>query len=202
MCQNNQVEGRETSKVWQSSFISPVVPILEHNVGNPAAVVFKYRLCLSQPEWDCWPRRLACAIRVGLIKLKLLSVTFWPSRGCFIVMYTHLDMKPTLFWLLDLNWQYRKHFHYTKEISKYTKENMQAERFGSNFSHIGPINLISWPVCHIFTDASLDTHINMTYDRHLSSLISDILEMPAMADDGHKSRWYGCIMKMLPVLSI
>ena len=31
---------------------------------------------------------------MGLIKLKLLSVTFWQSRGCFIVKYTHLDMKP------------------------------------------------------------------------------------------------------------
>ena len=45
-------------------------------------------------------------IRVGLIKLKLLSVTFWQSRGCFIVMYTHLDMKTFLFKFLDLNWQY------------------------------------------------------------------------------------------------
>ena len=101
-------------------------------------------------------------------------------------MYTHLDMKPTLFWLLDLNWQYRKHFHYTKEISKYTKENMQAERFGSNFSHIALINLISWPVCHILTDASLDTHINVTYVHHLPSLTSEICQkcqMSAMTDD-------------------
>ena len=34
-------------------------------------------------------------------------------------------------------------FHFTKEISKYTKENIQAERFGSHFLHIGLINLIS-----------------------------------------------------------
>ena len=33
---------------------------------------------------------------------------------------------------------------------------------------------ISWPSCHIFTDASLDTHIHMTYVRHLSSVIADI----------------------------
>ena len=64
----------------------------------------------------------------------------------------------------------------TKEISKYTKENMQAERFGPSFSHIGLINLISWPGCPIFTDASLDTHINMTYVRHLSSLTSEICQ--------------------------
>ena len=44
-------------------------------------------------------------IRVGLIKLKLLSVTFWQRRGCFIVKYTHLDMKTFLFWFLDSNWQ-------------------------------------------------------------------------------------------------
>ena len=35
------------------------------------------------------------------------------------------------------------HFYFTKEITKYTKENMQAERFGSNFSLIGLINIIS-----------------------------------------------------------
>ena len=63
-------------------------------------------------------------------------------------------------------------FCFTKEISKYTKENMQADRFGSHFSHSGIINLISLPRCHIFTDASLDIHINMTYVRHLSSLTS------------------------------
>ena len=39
---------------------------------------------------------------------------------------------------------------------------MQAQRFGSHFLHIGLIDLISWPGCHIFIDASLDTHINMT----------------------------------------
>ena len=66
------------------------------------------------------------------------------------------------------------HFHLTKEISKYTEENMQAERFGSHFSHSGLINLISRPVCHIFTNASSDTHINVTYVRHLSSVIADI----------------------------
>ena len=40
-----------------------------------------------------------------------------------------------------------KPFYFTKEISKYTKENMQAERFGSHFSHIDLINLISLPGC-------------------------------------------------------
>ena len=81
-------------------------------------------------------------------------------------------------------------FYFKKEIYKYTKENMQAERFGSTFSHSGLINLISRPGCHNFTDASLDTHINMTYVRHLSSLTSDIIDicqMSVMTDDGHKS---------------
>ena len=70
-------------------------------------------------------------------------------------------------------------FYFTKEISKFTKENMQAHGFGSHFSHIGLINLISWPGCHIFTDASLDTHINMTYVRHLPLLTSDIIDFTA-----------------------
>ena len=113
-------------------------------------------------------------------------------------MYTHLDMILTLFWLLDLNWQNRKHFHYTKEISKCTKENMQAQRFGSHFLHIGLINIFSWPICHIFNDVSLDTHINMTYVRHLSSVITDrwhIWHMSVMTDDrcGHISYWYRVI---------
>ena len=67
---------------------------------------------------------------------------------------------------------------------------MQAERFGSHISHIGLINLNSRPGCNIFTDASIDTHINMTYVRHLSSLTSDIIdmfEMLVMTEDGHKS---------------
>ena len=72
---------------------------------------------------------------------------------------------------------------------QFTKENMQAERFASHFSHIGLINLISRPGCHFFTDASLDTHINMTYVCHLSSMTSDIIDivqMSEMTDDGHK----------------
>ena len=64
--------------------------------------------------------------------------------------------------------------YHTKEISKYTKENMQSERFGSHFSHSGLINLISRPGFHIFTDTSVDTNINMTYVRHLPSVIADI----------------------------
>ena len=65
-------------------------------------------------------------------------------------------------------------FYLTKEISKYTKENMQAEHFGSHFSRNGPINLIFRPDCYIFKDASLDTYISITYVRHLSSLTSNI----------------------------
>ena len=42
---------------------------------------------------------------------------------------------------------------------KYTKENMPVERFGSHVSHNGLINLISWPVCHIFVALSVDTHV-------------------------------------------
>ena len=63
---------------------------------------------------------------------------------------------------------------------------MQAERIGSHFSHNGPINLISRPNCYICKDASVDTHIDATYFRHLSSLKSDIrhnLQMSAMTLD-------------------
>ena len=56
-------------------------------------------------------------------------------------------------------------FNFTKEISKYTKENIQGERFGSHFSHISLINLISLPECHIFTDTSLNTHIKNNFER-------------------------------------
>ena len=59
---------------------------------------------------------------------------------------------------------------------KIYKGKYASEHFGSHFSHIGLINLISWPGCHIFTDVSLDTHINMTYVRHLSSLTSEICQ--------------------------
>ena len=45
---------------------------------------------------------------------------------------------------------------------------MQAERIGSHFSHNGPINFISRLDCYIFKDASVDTHIEETYVRHLS----------------------------------
>ena len=80
-------------------------------------------------------------------------------------------------------------FNFTKEISKYTKENMQAKRFGSHFSHIGLINLISRPGCHIFTDTSRDNHINISYVCHMSSLTSDIIDIFQMSttDDGHNS---------------
>ena len=51
---------------------------------------------------------------------------------------------------------------------------MQAELFGSHFLQNGPINLIFRPDCYIFKDASLDTHIDTIYVRHLSSVIADI----------------------------
>ena len=78
-------------------------------------------------------------------------------------------------------------FHFTKEISKYTKENMQVERFGSHFSHIGLINLIYRPGCHIFKDASQDTHIDICHLPSLTSDIIDICQMSGMTDDRHKS---------------
>ena len=49
---------------------------------------------------------------------------------------------------------------------------MQAKRIGSHISHNDPINFISRPDCYICIDASVDTHINATYVRHLSSLKS------------------------------
>ena len=52
---------------------------------------------------------------------------------------------------------------------------MHADRIGSHFSHNGPINFQSQPDCYICKDASVDTHIDATYVRHLSSLTSDII---------------------------
>ena len=49
---------------------------------------------------------------------------------------------------------------------------MQAERIGSHFLHNanGSINFISQPDCYICKDASVDTHINATYVRHLKGV--------------------------------
>ena len=58
---------------------------------------------------------------------------------------------------------------------------MQAERIGSHFSHNGPIDLISRPDCYICKDASVDTHIDATYVRHLSSVIADICRLCQMS---------------------
>ena len=77
---------------------------------------------------------------------------------------------------------------------------MQAERIGSHFSHNGLINFISRLDCYICTDASVDTHIDATYIRHLSSLTSDIIckcQRWQKTDDGHKSHQYGCLQKRL-----
>ena len=57
----------------------------------------------------------------------------------------------------------RQGFDYTKEIPKYTKENMPADCFGSHFSQNGAINVISRPNCHIFNYLSIDTHIGYSH---------------------------------------
>ena len=59
---------------------------------------------------------------------------------------------------------------------------MQADRIGSHFSHKGLINLISRLDCYICKDASVDTHIDATYVRHLSSVIADIFRLCQMLD--------------------
>ena len=59
---------------------------------------------------------------------------------------------------------------------------MQADRIGSHFSHKGLINLISRLDCYICKDASVDTHINAAYVRHLSSVIADICRLCQMSD--------------------
>ena len=77
---------------------------------------------------------------------------------------------------------------------------MQAEHIGSHFSHNGPIDFISLPDCYIFKDASVDTHIEATYVRHLSSLTSaDYIrcQMSVMTDDGYKLHQYGCLQKRI-----
>ena len=66
---------------------------------------------------------------------------------------------------------------------------MQAERIGSHSSHNGPINFISRPDCYICKDASVDTLIDASYVRHLSSLTSSDYvrcQMSAMTNEGHK----------------
>ena len=59
---------------------------------------------------------------------------------------------------------------------------MQADRIGSHFSHNGPINFTSRPYCYICKDASVDTHMDATYVRHLSSVIPDIFRLCQMLD--------------------
>ena len=49
-------------------------------------------------------------------------------------------------------------------------------------------------------DTSVDTHIDATYVRHLSSLTSaDYVrfQMSAITDDGHMLHQYGCLRKLL-----
>ena len=62
------------------------------------------------------------------------------------------------------------------------EEEEKAERIGSHFSHNGLINFISRPDCYICKDASVDTHIDATYVRHLSSVIADIFRLYQMSD--------------------
>ena len=59
---------------------------------------------------------------------------------------------------------------------------MQAEHIGSHFSNNGPTNFISRPDCYNCKDASVDTHINATNVRHLSSVIADIFRLCQMSD--------------------
>ena len=149
------------------------------------------KIKLIRPMCEKWePKRSACIFPLYILRFPLYFLLFFIA---FVVGLNKVGSSKKTF----LRFRQTK-FHFSKEISKYTKENIQVERFGSHFSHIGLINLNSWPGCYIFTDASLDTHINMTYVRHLSSLTSDIidiLQMSAMTDDGHKSYWYGCLEK-------
>ena len=72
---------------------------------------------------------------------------------------------------------------------KYTKENMPVERFGSHVSHNGLINLISWPVCHIFIALSRDTHIGYSHSHNAIWLYSHMAELWPY---GHTAIWpYG-----------
>ena len=47
---------------------------------------------------------------------------------------------------------------------------MPVEHFGPQFSHNGLINLISWPVCHIFIALSVDTHIGYSNSPDLEKI--------------------------------
>ena len=62
---------------------------------------------------------------------------------------------------------------FSEKLDFCLKQRFSAECFGSHFSHIGLINQIFWPSFHILVDASLDTHINMTYVRHQSDVSAD-----------------------------
>ena len=65
--------------------------------------------------------------------------------------------------LNGLGHKMRQGFNYTKEIPKYTKENMRSDCFGSHFSQNGAINIMSRPYCHTFNYLSIDTHIGYSH---------------------------------------
>ena len=67
-------------------------------------------------------------------------------------------------------------FNHTKEIPKYSKENMPVERFGSDFSQNGTINSISKQDCHILNDLSVDTHIGNSQS-HMTIWVYDHIAM-------------------------
>ena len=75
-----------------------------------------------------------------------------------------------------------QHFRFIDLSSKIHHEWSEWQCIGSHSSHNGPINFIFRPDCYIFKDASLDTHIDTIYVRHLSSVIADIFRLCQMSD--------------------
>ena len=54
---------------------------------------------------------------------------------------------------------------------------MPVEHFGSHFSLKGQINLISWPVCHIFIALSVDTRIGYGNSHNAIWLYSHMVDL-------------------------
>ena len=127
---------------------------------------------------------------MGLIKLKLLSVPFWQSRGCFIVMYTCCKVlnypsgyENIFILFLDLNWQYLNLFSaflFYKGILKIYKGEYASEPFWHSF-------LTQWSNQSNFLTGV--PHFYRRFSRHPyqvdlcpSSVIADIWNMSIMSD--------------------
>ena len=79
-----------------------------------------------------------------------------------------------------------------KEIRKIYKRKYANVYFSLN----GPINLIFGPDCYIFKYTSIDTHIDTTYVRHMSSVIAEICYLCQISDVSD-DRWRTLVISIL-----